>query len=58
MECRHEMIMCRDCVKYCLICGKELPNDFGVKEPEKPAEPAEAPKKRTKKPCRTNVHQR
>lgn len=52
MECKHEMIMCRDCVKYCLICGKELPADFVPgKAPEKAPEnePAEAPKKRTKK---------
>ena len=49
MECKHGMIMCRNCIKYCLICGKELPADFGVKKAEPEKEPAEAPKKRTKK---------
>ena len=29
MDCRHEQIMCRNCVKICLKCGKELPANAG-----------------------------
>ena len=30
VACKHEKIMCRNCVKICLICGAELPADFGT----------------------------
>ena len=54
MECKHEQIMCRNCVKICLKCGKELPADFGTDKPApKETEAAETPvkaKETAKKP--------
>ena len=55
MECTHEQIMCRNCVKICLKCGRELPSDFraGKDAPapeqaaETPAEPQKTARKRT-----------
>ena len=41
MECKHEEIMCRNCVKICLKCGKELPADFGTDKPAPKATEAE-----------------
>lgn len=41
MDCKHEQIMCRNCVKICLKCGKELPADFGTDKPEPVTEKAE-----------------
>ena len=41
MDCKHEEIMCRNCVKICLKCGKELPADFGTDKPAPVAEKAE-----------------
>lgn len=41
MDCRHEQIMCRNCVKICLKCGKELPADFGTDKPAPRAQEAE-----------------
>ena len=60
MECKHEQIMCRNCVKICLVCGKELPADFGTDKPapkateaaKTPAEPKEAPKETKKRTTR------
>ena len=40
MDCKHEQIMCRNCVKICLKCGKELPADFGTDKPAPTAEKA------------------
>ena len=53
MDCKHEQIMCRNCVKICLKCGKELPADFQTGKPS-PAEGTpgmaqETPKKTTRK---------
>lgn len=42
MDCKHEQIMCRNCVKICLKCGAELPADF---DPSKAKEAAETPVK-------------
>ena len=28
MACTHERIKCVNCVKYCIVCGAELPADF------------------------------
>ena len=54
MECKHEQIMCRNCVKICLKCGAELPADFGTDKPApKATEAAETPvkaKETAKKP--------
>ena len=47
VDCKHERYMCRNCVKICLICGKELPSDFGVEKPAPVAEKAEKPAKKT-----------
>ena len=53
MECRHDKIMCRNCVKICLICGAELPQDFGTDKNKgkdgTPEKAAETPKKATRK---------
>ena len=54
MDCKHEQIMCSNCVKICLKCGKELPADFGTDKPapvEKKAEetPVKAQKTTRKK---------
>lgn len=49
MDCKHEQIMCRNCVKICLKCGKELPADFGTKNAPAGADTAETPKKTTRK---------
>ena len=53
MECKHEQIMCRNCVKICLKCGKELPADFQTGKPspvtEAPEKAQETPKKTTRK---------
>ena len=49
MECTHEQIMCRNCVKICLICGRELPSDFRAGKDAPAAEKAaEAPGKAKK----------
>ena len=56
MECKHEKIMCRNCVKICLICGKELPADFGTDKPAPVAEKAaETPVKAQKTTSRKKV---
>ena len=59
MECKHEEIMCRNCVKICLKCGKELPADFGTNKPvPKAKEAAETPvngEKTAKKTTRKKV---
>lgn len=36
MACTHANIKSVDCVKYCLICGEKLPDDFvpGKSTPE------------------------
>ena len=47
VACKHEKIMCRNCVKICLICGAELPADFGADKPAPVAEKAEKPAKKT-----------
>ena len=50
MECKHERIMCRNCVKICLDCGAELPKDFYPHKVEEVAEqPTEPKTKRTRK---------
>lgn len=53
MDCKHEEIMCRNCVKICLKCGKELPADFVPGKPstvtETPENGQETPKKTTRK---------
>ena len=56
MECKHEQIMCRNCVKICLKCGKELPADFGTNKPApKATEAAETPVKAQKTTSRKKV---
>lgn len=50
MDCNHEQIMCRNCVKICLKCGKELPADY---EPGKSASDEETPEKAQKTAKRT-----
>lgn len=56
MECKHKQIMCRNCVKICLICGKELPADFGTDKPAPVAEnAAESPVKAQKTTSRKKV---
>ena len=47
MACKHEKIMCRNCVKICLDCGAELPADFGAEKPAPVEEKAEKPAKKT-----------
>ncbi len=56
MDCKHEQIMCRNCVKICLKCGKELPADFGTNKPAPAAEKAaETPVKAQKTTTRKKV---
>ena len=56
MECKHEQIMCRNCVKICLKCGAELPADFGTDKPAPVAEKAaETPVKAQKTTSRKKV---
>jgi len=52
VECKHEQIMCRNCVKICLKCGAELPADF---DPSKAKEAAETPVKAQKTTSRKKV---
>ena len=53
MDCRHEQIMCRNCVKICRKCGRELPADFGTDKPAPGAQEAEeAPVKAHETPAR------
>ena len=52
MDCKHEAYKCVNCVKYCLKCGAELPNDF---IPGKAQEAAETPVKGEKKTTRKKV---
>ena len=52
VECKHEQIMCRNCVKICLKCGAELPKDF---IPGKAQEAVETPVKGEKKTTRKKV---
>lgn len=47
VDCKHERIKCVNCVKICLICGAELPADFGTDKPAPVAEKAEKPAKKT-----------
>ena len=44
MECKHEQFYNKNCVYYCMKCGREIPNPYEKKEEEK--KPA---KRRTKK---------
>lgn len=68
MACKHEYVKCVNCVKYCMICGEKLPDDFFQKKakkekaaetpaaPEAPAvepESKEATKKETKPRAKT-----
>ena len=53
MACKHERIKCVNCVKYCMICGEQLPADFIQKNAKKEAPAAEPePKKETKPKAR------
>ena len=56
MACKHEQIMCRNCVKICLKCGAELPPDFvpGKNTPEAAETPVKA-EKTAKKTTRKKV---
>lgn len=56
MDCKHEQIMCRNCVKICLKCGKELPAEFGTdKHAPAAEEAAETPVKAQKTTTRKKV---
>ena len=60
MVCKHEQIMCRNCVKICLKCGAELPSGFipgkDTQEAPNAAEtPIKAEKTATKKTTRKKV---
>ena len=48
MNCKHEHIKCVNCVKYCILCGAELPPDFVPGAVEKPQEEPKKPAKRRK----------
>ena len=50
MDCKHEQVMCRNCVKICLKCGKELPAGKPAPVAEEAAEtPVKAQKTATRK---------
>lgn len=56
MECKHEEIMCRNCVKICLKCGAQLPSGFIPGKAEETAEtPVKDEKTTAKKTTRKKV---
>ena len=44
MACEHKQIKNVNCVKYCLLCGARLPDDWG--KPQEETKAAEKPTRR------------
>ena len=46
MACEHKNIMSKNCVKYCIDCGAELPFDFNQPKAEQQKEEKQPKKKK------------